>query len=77
MVQVDVGEHDPGEVGRAEARVGEGVANGLGRGAGARVDQRRTVACDEVDTRHPLHSSQERVDHGDPGGDLVHPLIVA
>jgi hypothetical protein len=67
VVEVDVRDHDGGEVIRADPQPAEGIAHHRGRRRRARLDQARAVALDQVTCRDSLVA-------GHPGVDLEHPV---
>jgi hypothetical protein len=69
VVEVDVGEDDPGQVVGPQADGGEGLADGGGAGLGSGLDEGGAVADDEEPGGHSLPSPQEGVDLEDAGGD--------
>jgi hypothetical protein len=67
VVEVDMRDHDGGEVIRADPQPAEGVPHYRGGRRGARLDQARPVTLDQVTCRDSLVA-------GHPGVDLEHPV---
>lgn len=62
VVEVDVGQHDPGEVARTDACGVEGPAHGVSGGLGSHIDDGRPVGPHQICRGHPGDTGQHGVD---------------
>ncbi len=72
VVEMDVRDDDPAQVGGSEAGCGERIAHGADAGLRPGLHQRRLRPVDEEARRHAVHAAEEGVDLADARRDQLH-----